>query len=39
MSVQKKEVLNLELMRVLAAFFVIFNHTSGGGHFCFRCIL
>lgn len=35
MPVQKKELLSLELMRVLAAFFVIFNHTSSSGHFLF----
>ena len=35
MSGQKKEILSLELMRVLAAFFVIFNHTSSSGHFLF----
>ena len=32
---KKSSILSLELMRIIAAFFVIFNHTSSVGHFLF----
>lgn len=35
MTTKDNRVLSLELMRVFAAFFVIFNHTSSEGHFLF----
>lgn len=32
---KKRELLHIECMRILAAFFVIFNHTEGNGYFLF----